>query len=273
MIDIKLIRENPELVKENIKKKFQDEKLKLVDEVLALDLKWRKEKKKSDDLKSERNKVSESINKMMKAGEKKEAKSLITKAKEIPEKINKADKKADKLFIDIEKIMMQIPQIIHESVPIGKDDSENVELEVIGKPEVPDYEVMNHVELAEKLGGLDLDSSRKVSGQGFYYLRGDIARLHSAILTYAKDFMIDKGFDFCVPPFMVRSDVVSGVMSFEEMDAMMYKIEDEDLYLIGTSEHSMIAMFKEKTMSQKDMPQKLTSYSPCFRKEGKDKDN
>jgi seryl-tRNA synthetase len=267
MIDIKLIRENPELVKENIRKKFQDEKLELVDEVIELDSKWRKEKKKVDDLRAERNKISESINKLMKSGDKSKAKSLIVEAKEIPEKINKIEEKERKLESKIEKIMLKIPQIIHESVPLGKNDSENVELEVIGNPKVPDYEVFNHAELAEKLGGLDLDSSRKTSGQGFYFLRGDIARLHSAILTYARDFMIEKGFEYCIPPFMIRSDVVSGVMSFEEIDSMMYKIEGEDLYLIGTSEHSMIAMYKDKTLEKREVPQLITGYSPCFRKE------
>ncbi|MFH1521746.1 MAG: serine--tRNA ligase [archaeon] len=267
MIDIKLIRENPELVKENIKKKFQDEKLKLVDKVIKLDTEWRKQKKKTDDLRAERNKISELINKLMKNGKKPEAKKLIVKAKEIPVKIDKIGKKVDKLAKEIREIMMSIPQIMHPSVPIGKDDSENVELEKIGKPKVPDYEIFNHVELAEKLGGLDLDSSRKTSGQGFYYLKGDVARLHSAILSYARDFMIEKGFEYVVPPFMIRADVVTGVMSFAEMDAMMYKIEDEDLYMVGTSEHSMIAMFNNIILKRGDVPQTLTSYSPCFRKE------
>ena len=267
MIDIKLIRENAELVKENIKKKFQDAKLELVDKVADLDAKWRKEKKKTDDLRSERNKISQEINTLMKTGKKSEAKGLIGKAKEIPAKIDKIEVKVGKLAEEIKGIMMKIPQIIHDSVPLGKNDTENKELEIIGEPKVPAYEIFNHAELAEKLGGLDLDSSRKTSGQGFYYLRGDIARLHAAILTYARDFMIDKGFEYCVPPFMIRADVVTGVMSFEEMDAMMYKIEGEDLYMIGTSEHSMIALFKDKTLKKGDMPQKLTSYSPCFRKE------
>jgi len=267
MIDIKLIRENPELVRENIRKKFQDEKLELVDKVVDLDVKWRKEKKKVDDLRSERNKISEEINKMMKAGKKGDAKSLIVKAKEIPGKIEKIEVKASKLAGEISGIMMKIPQIIHESVPLGKDDSENVELEVIGEPKVPNYEVFNHAELAEKLGGLDLESARKISGQGFYFLKGDIARLHSAILTYAKDFMIEKGFEYCIPPYMIRSDVVTGVMSFAEMDAMMYRIEGEDLYMIGTSEHAMIGMYKDETLKKGDVPQTVTSYSACFRKE------
>ncbi|MBU2576315.1 MAG: serine--tRNA ligase [Nanoarchaeota archaeon] len=267
MIDIKLIRETPELVKENIKKKFQNGRLELVDKVIDLDAKWRKEKKKTDDLRAERNKISEEINKLMKAGKKADAKGLIVQAKEIPAKIEKIEAKAGKLAEDVKEIMMKIPQIIHESVPLGKNDTENVELEVIGDPKVPTYEIFNHAELAEKLGGLDLDSSRKTSGQGFYYLRGDIARLHAAILTYARDFMIEKGFEYVVPPYMIRADVVTGVMSFAEMDAMMYKIGGEDLYMIGTSEHSMIALFKDKTLKQGDLPQTLTSYSPCFRKE------
>ncbi len=267
MIDIKLIRENPELVKENIKKKFQNDKLELVDKVSDLDVKWRKEKKKVDDLRAERNKISGEINQLMKSGKNEDAKKLIIEAKIIPEKIEKIETKTEKLEKEIKEIMMKIPQIIHESVPIGKDESENVELEKIGEPKVPDYEIFNHVELAERLGGLDLETSRKTSGQGFYYLKGDIARLHSAILSYARDFMIEKGFVYCVPPFMIRKNVVKGVMSFEEMEVMMYKIEGEDLYMIGTSEHSMVAMFNEKTLKKGELPQALTSYSPCFRKE------
>jgi seryl-tRNA synthetase len=267
MIDIKLIRENPDLVKGNIKKKFQDDKLELIDKVIDLDTKWRKEKKKVDDLRAERNKISEEINKLMKDGKKTEAKGLITKAKEIPAKIDKIEAKAGKLADEINSIMMKIPQIIHESVPLGKSDEENVELEIIGEAKVPDYEVFNHAELAEKLGGLDLESARKTSGQGFYFLKGDIARLHSAILTYAKDFMIERGFEYCVPPYMIRSDVVKGVMSFEEMDAMMYGIEGEDLYMIGTSEHAMIGMYKDETLQKSSIPQAVTSYSACFRKE------
>lgn len=267
MIDIKLIRENPELVRENIRKKFQNEKLKLVDKVIELDAEWRKQKKKTDDLRAERNKISELINGLMKNGKKSEAEKLIIEAKEIPVKIDKIENKVEKLSKEIKDIMMTIPQIMHPSVPIGKDDSENVELKRFGKPKVPDYEIFNHAELAERLGGLDLDSSRKTSGQGFYYLKGDVARLHSAILSYARDFMIEKGFEYVVPPFMIRADVVTGVMSFAEMDAMMYKIEDEDLYMVGTSEHSMIAMFNNITLKKVDVPQTLTSYSPCFRKE------
>jgi seryl-tRNA synthetase len=267
MIDIRMIRENPEEVKENIKKKFQENKLPLVDEVIGLDNRWRVEKKKADDLRSERNKISEKINQLMKKGDKSKAKILIIEAKKIPGKISKIEEKTGKLEEEIRKVMMKIPNIIHESVPSGKNDLENVELEKIGNPKVPDFEIFNHVELAEKFGGLDLDSSRKTSGQGFYFLKGDLARLHSAILAYAKDFMIDKGFEYCIPPFMIRSDVVTGVMSFEEMDAMMYKIGDEDLYLIGTSEHSMVGLFKENTLKKSELPQTLTSYSPCFRKE------
>ncbi|MFA5061079.1 MAG: serine--tRNA ligase [Candidatus Pacearchaeota archaeon] len=267
MIDIRLIRENPELIRENIKKKFQNEKLVLVDEILELDKKWRKEKKNSDDLRSKRNKISEEINSLLKQGKKDEVKKLIKQAKEIPEKIIKAEKKESKLYDKISEILMKIPNIIQDSVPIGKSDAENVVIEVIGEPKVPDYEIFNHVELAEKLNGLDLDSSRKTSGQGFYFMKGDIARLHSAILAYARDFMIEKGFTYCIPPLMIREDVVKGVMSFKEMDAMMYKIEGEDLYMIGTSEHSMIGMFKEKVLNKKEVPQKLTSYSSCFRKE------
>jgi seryl-tRNA synthetase len=267
MIDIKLIRESPELVKENIKKKFQDEKLPLVDEVAELDVKWRKEKKKADDLRSKRNKISEQINKLMKEGKKTDAKKLIVKAKEIPGKIDKIEAKAEVFYGKIREIMLKIPNIIHKSVPLGKDDTENVELEKIGKPNVPKYEILNHAELAEGLGGLDLDSARKTSGQGFYFLRGDIAQLHSAILTYAKDFMIGKGYEYIVPPYLIRSSIVDGVMSFEEMDAMMYKVEGEDLYLIGTSEHAMIGMFKEVVLKKGDLPQTLTGYSACFRKE------
>jgi len=267
MIDIRLVRENADLVRENIRKKFQDEKLILVDRVLELDVKWRKEKKKVDDLRAERNRISESINKLVKGGKKSEAKKLIVSAKEIPGKIEKVEVKVEKLAKEICGIMMKIPNIIHESVPIGKDDSENVELKKFGEPKVPDYEIFNHVDLVEGLGGVDLESARKTSGQGFYFLKGNIARLHSAILSYARDFMIEKGFEYVVPPFMIRADVVTGVMSFAEMDAMMYKIADEDLYLIGTSEHSMIGMFKGRTLIKKDLPQVLTSYSPCFRKE------
>jgi seryl-tRNA synthetase len=267
MIDIKILRENPEIVRDNIRRKYQDSKLPLVDEILKIDTKWRKEKKAVDDLRSERNKISEKINQLMKSGEKSEAKKFILEAKNIPEKIEKAERKAEKIKVEITSKMMVIPNFIHDSVPLGRDDSENVEQEVIGVAKVPEYEIFNHANLAEKLGGLDLESSRKTAGYGFYYLKKDIARLHSAILTFARDFMIDKGFDYCVPPFMIRSDVVEGVMSFDEINDMMYKIEGEDLYLIGTSEHSVIGMFKDVTFKKGDVPQKITSYSPCFRKE------
>jgi len=267
MIDIKLIRESPDLVKENIRKKFQDEKVELVDKVALLDAKWRKEKKKVDDLKHDRNVISGEINVLMKGGKKSEAKKLIVKAKEIPGKIAKIEVKAGKLAGEISEVMMKIPQIIHESVPSGKSDKENVELKIIGEAKVPAYEIFNHAELAEKLGGLDLESARKTSGQGFYFLKGDIARLHSAILAYARDFMIEKGFEYVVPPCMIRSDVVAGVMSFEEMDDMMYKIEGEDLYMVGTSEHAMIGMYKDRTLRKGDLPQAITGYSACFRKE------
>jgi len=267
MIDIKLIRENPGLVKENIKKKFQNDKIELVDKVIKLDDEWRKEKKKVDDLRSDRNKISESINSLIKAGKKADANKLIKEAKEIPIKISKAEIKISKLMEGILGIMKSIPNIIHDSVPIGQNETENVELKKVGKAKIPKYEIFNHAELATRLGGLDLESSRKTSGQGFYFLKGDIARLHSAILSYARDFMIKEGFSYVIPPFIIRKDVVGGVMDFSEMDDMMYKIEGEDLFLIGTSEHSMIGMFKEKTLRKAEVPQLLTSYSACFRKE------
>jgi seryl-tRNA synthetase len=267
MIDIKLIRESSDLVKKNIKKKFQNEKLPLVDKVKKLDEDWRKSKYKGDNLRSERNKISEKINDAKKSKNEKEAKKLIKKAKLIPDKIEKSEKKAKKLFEEITKIMLQIPNMIHESVPIGKNDKENVEIKKIGKPKVPSYEIFNHAKLAEKINGADFESARNVSGSGFYYLMGDLALLHSAMLTFARDFMIEKGFQYMIPPFMIRKKVVEGVMSFEEMDAMMYKIDGEDLYLIGTSEHSMIGKFIDKTISIKKLPITLTGYSPCFRKE------
>ncbi len=267
MIDIKLLRESPELVKENIKKKFQNDKLKLVDEVLELDSKWRGEKKKADDLRSGRNKISEQINQLMKKGKKNEATGLIKQAKEIPEEIAKIEEGMKKLVEEIGEKMMKIPNIMHESVKIGKDASENKVIKVVGKPLVPKFEVFNHADLLEKFGMMDRDSSRKTSGNGFYYLKGDLARLHSAVLAYARDFMIENGYQYVVPPFMIRSDVVTGVMSAGDIDTMMYKIEGEDLYLIGTSEHSLIGMFKEKTLGKNEVPQKITSYSPCFRKE------
>jgi seryl-tRNA synthetase len=268
MIDIKLIRETPELVKENIKKKFQDDKLPLVDEVLELDIKWRKTKHEADQLRSQRNKVSEEINQMMKAGKKDEAKEIIKSANDIKAKLEGLEENSIELESKIKEIMYKIPNMIHSSVPIGKDDSENVELERYGEPVVPDYEVFNHAELAEKLGGVEFDAARRNSGQGFYYLRGDLSRLHYAMFSYAREFMIKEGFEFVIPPFMIRSAVVDGVMSFAEKDAMMYKIDGEDLYLIGTSEHSMIGMFMNEKLNGKDLPFTMTSFSPCFRKEG-----
>ena len=267
MIDIKLLRENPDLVKENIKKKFQDAKLVLVDEVLDLDVKNREVKLNGDNLRSERKSLSNKIGSLMREGKKDEAEKVKAKVNEINTKLEENEKLEHKYSEEIKLRMMKIPNIMHESVPIGKDDSENVEIEKFGEPVVPDYEVPHHSEIMETLGGLDLESSRRVAGQGFYYLMGDVARLHSAVLTYARDFMINKGFTYCIPPFMIRSDVVTGVMSFEEMDAMMYKIEGEDLYLIGTSEHSMIGKFKDQILRKEDMPYTMTSYSPCFRKE------
>ncbi len=265
MIDINLIRETPELVKENIKKKFQNEKLKLVDEVLELDKGWRGLKFEEDKLRSQRNQISKQISELKKS--KKNADKEMKQAKEIPEKIAKSEEKRKSLENKIKEIMMKIPNMIHSSVPIGKNDKDNVEIKRIGEPKIPNYEIFNHVELAEKLNGVDFDSARETSGNGFYFLKGDIARLHSAVLTFARDFMIDKGFEYILPPFLIRSDVVKGVMSFAEMDAMMYKIQGEDLYLIGTSEHSMIGRFINKTVLGKNLPLTLTSYSPCFRKE------
>lgn len=267
MIDIKLIRENPDLVKENIKKKFQNDKVKLVDEVLEFDSKWRSEKKKADDLRSERNKISQQINELMKKGKKNDASGLIKQAKEIPDKIAKIEEETGKLEEKINGIMMKIPNIMHDSVVAGKDASENKVIKVIGKPAVPKFEIFNHADLLEKFGMMDRESSRKTSGNGFYYLKGDLAQLHSAVLSYARDFMISKGYEYVIPPFMIRADVVKGVMSAGDMDTMMYKIEGEDIYLIGTSEHSLIGMFKEKTLAKNEVPQKITSYSPCFRKE------
>ena len=267
MIDIKFLRENPDVVKENIKKKFQDHKLVLVDEVLELDVKSREAKLNGDNLRAERKLLSNQIGDLMKAGKKDEAEKIKAQVAEVNQKLEENEKLENEYAEEIKVRMMKIPNIMHESVPIGKDDSENVEVERFGEPIVPDYEIPFHGEILEALGGLDLDSARRVSGQGFYYLMGDVARLHSAVLTYARDFMINKGFTYCIPPFMIRSDVVTGVMSFEEMDAMMYKIEGEDLYLIGTSEHSMIGKFKDQILKKEDMPYTMTSYSPCFRKE------
>jgi seryl-tRNA synthetase len=265
MIDIKLIRENPGLVKENIKKKFQNDKLKLVDEVLELDKEWRGVKYDEDKLRSERNAISQKINELKKA--KKNADKELKKAKEIPEEIEQLGIKRKDIEEKIKFIMYKIPNIIHSSVPLGKDSTQNVELKKIGKPEVPKYEIFNHAELAEKMDGVDFDSARETSGNGFYFLTGDLAVLHSAMLAYARDYMIKQGFSYVIPPFMIRKKVVEGVMSFTEMDNMMYKIEGEDLFLIGTSEHSMIGRFIGKTLTGKQLPVTLTSYSPCFRKE------
>ena len=267
MIDIKLIRENPEMVKENIMKKFQDHKLELVDKVLELDKKNREIKLKGDELRASRNSLSSQIGNLMKSGNRDEAEKIKTKVGQINLELVDNEKFENELAIEIKDIMMKIPNIIDSTVPIGKDDSENVEVQKYGEPVVPDYEIPYHTEIMEKLSGIDLDSARRVAGNGFYYLLGDIARLHSAVISYARDFMINKGFTYCIPPFMIRSDVVTGVMSFEEMDAMMYKIEGEDLYLIGTSEHSMIGKFKDQILQKQNLPYTMTSYSPCFRKE------
>ena len=267
MIDIKLIRENPELVKENIRKKFQDHKLVLVDEVLELDKKNREAKLNGDNLRADRKKLSEQIGGLMKSGKKDEAEKIKQEVQKINAELEKNEELEAKYSEEITSRMMKIPNIIHPSVPIGEDDSKNVEIKKYGEPIVPDYEIPFHGEILESLGGIDFDSARRVAGNGFYYLMGDIARLHSAVLTYARDFMINKGFTYCIPPYMIRSDVVTGVMSFEEMDAMMYKIEGEDLYLIGTSEHSMIGKFKGQLLNKENLPYTMTSYSPCFRKE------
>ena len=267
MIDIKFLRENPDIVKQNIKNKFQDEKLPLVDEVIELDEKSRSVKCKGDELRAQRNSLSDQIGNLMRNGQKEEAESVKEQVKEINQKLVENEKLEEEYAGKIKKIMMQIPNIIHESVPIGKDDSENVENEKFGDPVVPSYEIPYHTEIMENFDGIDLDSARRVAGNGFYYLMGNIARLHSAILSYARDFMINKGFTYCIPPYMIRSDVVDGVMSFKEMDEMMYKIEGEDLYLIGTSEHSMIGKFKGQLLNKENMPYTMTSYSPCFRKE------
>ncbi len=267
MLDIKFVRENPELVKENIKKKFQDHKLPLVDEVLELDEKNRAVKQKGDELRSNRNSLSSNIGILMKNGKKDEAEEIKKQVVQINEELVKNEALEANLAEEIKSRMMKIPNMMHESVPIGENDSKNVEVEKFGDPIVPNYEIPYHTDIMEKLSGIDLDSARRVAGNGFYYLIGDIARLHSAVLTYARDFMINKGFTYCIPPYMIRSDVVTGVMSFEEMDAMMYKIEGEDLYLIGTSEHSMIGKFKDQILKEEDLPYTMTSYSPCFRKE------
>ena len=263
MIDIKFLRENPDAVKENIRKKFQDEKLPLVDEVIELDVESRSVQKEADDLRANRNKISKEIGKLMGQGKKDEAMAMKEQVNADAKRLAELEEKESELQERIKKIMMTIPNIIDPSVPIGKNDTENVEVRRYGEPVVPDFEIPYHSEIMESFDGLDLDSARKVAGNGFYYLMGDIARLHSAVISYARDFMIDRGFTYCVPPFMIRSNVVTGVMSFAEMDAMMYKIEGEDLYLIGTSEHSMIGTI----IPEEELPKTLTSYSPCFRKE------
>ena len=267
MLDLKFLRENPDAVKENIKKKFQDSKLPLVDEVIELDKQSRAAKQEADDLRGSRNRISKQIGALMAQGKKEEAEQVKAQVTANAKRLAELEELEAELSEKIKKIMMVIPNIIDPSVPIGKDDSENVEIKRYGEPKVPDFEIPYHTEIMEKFNGIDLDSARKVAGNGFYYLMGDIARLHSAVISYARDFMIDRGFTYCVPPFMIRSDVVTGVMSFAEMDAMMYKIEGEDLYLIGTSEHSMIGKFIDTIIQPENLPQTLTSYSPCFRKE------
>ena len=267
MLDLKFVRENPDIVKQNIKNKFQDSKLPLVDEVIELDAQARAVKQEADGLRADRNKISKQIGALMAQGKKEEAEEVKKQVTEKSEYLAKLEAKEAELNEKVTKIMMVIPNIIDPSVPIGKNDTENVEIEKFGEPVVPDFEVPYHAEIMEKFNGLDLDSARKVAGNGFYYLMGDIARLHSAVIAYARDFMINRGFTYCVPPFMIRSDVVTGVMSFAEMDAMMYKIEGEDLYLIGTSEHSMIGKFIDTITPESELPKTLTSYSPCFRKE------
>ena len=267
MLDIKFLRENPEVVKQNIRNKFQDQKLGLVDEVIELDAQKRAAQQEADGLRADRNKLSKQIGALMGQGKKDEAEEVKKQVAAQADRLAELSEKEKELDEKILKIMMVIPNIIDPSVPIGKDDSENVERERFGEPVVPDFEIPYHTEIMEKFHGIDLDSARKVAGNGFYYLMGDIARLHSAVLAYARDFMIDRGFTYCVPPFMIRSNVVTGVMSFAEMDAMMYKIEGEDLYLIGTSEHSMIGKFIDTILQKDELPKTLTSYSPCFRKE------
>ena len=267
MLDLKFLRENPDVVKENIKKKFQDHKLPLVDEVIELDAKARAAQSEADELRASRNKLSKQIGALMGQGKKDEAEEVKAQVAANAARLSELEAQEKELSEKVTKIMMTIPNIIDPSVPIGKDDSENVEIERFGEPVVPDFEIPYHSEIMEHLHGLDLDSARRVAGNGFYYLMGDIARLHSAVISYARDFMIDRGFTYCVPPFMIRSNVVTGVMSFAEMDAMMYKIEGEDLYLIGTSEHSMIGKFIDQIIPEEELPKTLTSYSPCFRKE------
>ena len=267
MLDLKFVRENPEIVKQNIKNKFQDKKLPLVDELIELDLENRKTQQEADNLRAERNKISKQIGGLMAQGKREEAEELKKRVTADSDRLAELQAKEAEFEERIKTIMMTIPNIIDPSVPIGKDDSENVEIEKFGEPVVPEYEIPYHADIMDRFNGLDLDSARKVAGNGFYYLMGDIARLHSAVISYARDFMINRGFTYCIPPFMIRSDVVTGVMSFAEMDAMMYKIEGEDLYLIGTSEHSMIGKFIDTIIPEANLPQTLTSYSPCFRKE------
>ncbi|NBH82700.1 serine--tRNA ligase [bacterium C-53] len=267
MLDLKFVRENPDIVKQNIRNKFQDAKLPLVDEVIALDAQNRAAQQEADELRANRNKISKQIGALMAQGKKEEAEEIKKQVTMNSEKLASLEEKETELQEKIKNIMMTIPNIIDPSVPIGKDDSENVEIQKYGDPVVPDFEIPYHTDIMEKFQGLDLDSARRVAGNGFYYLMGDIARLHSAVISYARDFMIGRGFTYCVPPFMIRSDVVTGVMSFAEMDAMMYKIEGEDLYLIGTSEHSMIGKFIDQIIPEENLPYTLTSYSPCFRKE------
>lgn len=267
MLDLKFVRENPEIVKQNIKNKFQDSKLGLVDEVIELDAKNRAAKKEADDLRANKNKIAKQIGALMGQGKKDEAEEMKKQVAEQSARLAALEEQEKELGDKILKIMMTIPNIIDPSVPIGKDDSENVEVQKYGEPVIPDFEIPYHTEIMERFNGIDLDSARKVAGNGFYYLMGDIARLHSAVISYARDFMINRGFTYCVPPFMIRSNVVTGVMSFAEMDAMMYKIEGEDLYLIGTSEHSMIGKFIDTIVPEEELPKTLTSYSPCFRKE------
>ncbi len=267
MIDLKFLRENPEIVKQNIRNKFQDSKLPLVDEVIELDVKSRAAKQEADELRASRKRISKEIGALMAQGKREEAEALKAQVARNAERLEELEAQETELQEKVKNIMMIIPNIIDPSVPIGKDDSENVEVQRYGEPVVPDYEIPYHAEIMESFNGLDLDSARRVAGNGFYYLMGDIARLHSAVISYARDFMINRGFTYCVPPFMIRSDVVTGVMSFAEMDAMMYKIEGEDLYLIGTSEHSMIGKFIDNILQEEELPKTLTSYSPCFRKE------
>lgn len=267
MIDIKFLRENPEIVKENMKKKFQDHKIELVDQVIDLDKENRAAKTRADELRAKRNSISKQIGILMGQGKKDEAEEIKKQVAEIAKELASLEVRETELNDKVNEIMMKIPNIIDSTVPIGKDDSENVELEKYGEPVIPEFEIPYHTDIMERFDGIDLDSARKVAGNGFYYLMGDIARIHSAVISYARDFMIDRGFTYCVPPFMIRSNVVTGVMSFNEMESMMYKIEGEDLYLIGTSEHSMIGRFKDQIIKENELPITLTSYSPCFRKE------